>query len=193
MVRSCEVYILIQNLGRCNQFVMGCKDLEHRDPRPGDSEDQTQNRSNTVQNQYFQAELILEYNQMKGSRQHKPQHTTHTTTNKGQEICKIRHQKNHRGHHKYHQQQAVPRIAKQALPHLVHRVHHQGKGEEQVDAQTNLHQNADPPCSEVGADYVIGFFSKSKITKNSKCPIDDRDECHGIAQNSPKIFLLFCL
>ncbi|KAG4403643.1 hypothetical protein GLYMA_01G158150v4 [Glycine max] len=100
---------------------------------------------------------------MKHRRQHKTQNNIHTAPHQGQKNRKIGHQKRHQAYGQHHhppQPQAVPRSAEPSLLHLIHRVHHNRKSEEEINTKPQLNQYTNHPRPQIGGNNILSFFPK---------------------------------
>ena len=78
----------------------------------------------------------------------------------------------------------------QTLGDLVHRVHHHRHGEEEVDAQPQLHGGRQPPAAEVGGDDVARGVAERDVPHDTEQPVHDSYERHGQPERGAELLLV---
>jgi hypothetical protein len=114
--------------------------------------------------------------------QHEAEHDADAAADEREEVCEVWHE--HRQEPDEHDQDpaqppGVALAAEQALRDLVDRVHHHRHGEEEVDAEAELHEDREPAGAEVGGDDVPRGGAEGEVAHGAEQPVHDGDERHG--------------
>jgi hypothetical protein len=171
-VRSC----------RCLHIGRRTEDLNERRPCPRHRKRNPDGDDGHVGNERGPPDLGAEHLEVERGGQHEPEHDADAAPDEREEVGEVGHE--HRQEPDDHdedpaQPPGVALAAEQALGDLVHRVHHHGHGEEEVDAEAELHQDGEPPRAEVGGDDVPRGCAEREVAHDAEQAVHDGDERHG--------------
>uniref|UniRef100_A0A0E0KU06 Uncharacterized protein n=1 Tax=Oryza punctata TaxID=4537 RepID=A0A0E0KU06_ORYPU len=169
------------------------EDLCERCPCPGHRKRGPDDDDGDVTGEPGPPDLSAEHLEVERRRQHEPEQDADAAADEREEVGEVGHEHGHEPDDHDEEPAQPPGVAlaaEQPLGDLVDRVHHHRHGEEEVDAETQLHGDGQPPGAEVGGDDVPRGRAEREVTHGAEQPVHDGDERHGQRERAAELALV---
>jgi hypothetical protein len=156
--------------------------LSERRPCPRHCKGNSDDDDGQVADETNTPDIGAEDLEVKRGGQHEPEHDADAAPDEREEVGEVGDEHRHEPHDQDEYPAQPPGIAlaaEQALGDLVDRVHHHRHGEEEVDAEAELHGDGEPAGAEVGGDDVPRGRAEREVPHGAEQPVHDGDEGHG--------------